>query len=79
MDRTPFMQMIWTESYKDVAVEAIKTRFEGSWERCVARLLKKYVEAGHSEAEVLLQAAEGNHLRAAYLITSSKIPDHANV
>jgi hypothetical protein len=79
MDRTPFMQLMMTLAYSNVAIEAIQTKFDGSLERCIARTLKNSVERGNSEAEVILQAAGGDYLKAAYLITSSKIPDHANV
>lgn len=76
MERTPFMQTLMTCTYPQAAVEAVLNGFDGSWERCIARALERHVLAGNSEAEVLLQGAEGDYLKAAHLITSSKIPDH---
>jgi hypothetical protein len=79
MDRTPFMERTLRIAYDQFAVEAILTKWDGALERCIARCLKNAVSNGNSEAEVILQAAGGDYLKAAYLITSSKIPDHANV
>lgn len=77
MEQTKFMQDIMTLTYPQAGIEAIIGGFDGSWERCIAKALKIEVRTGNSEAEVILQAADGDFLKAAYLITSSKI--HENV
>lgn len=77
MQRTKFMQDIMTITYPQTAIEAVIGGLDGSWERCIAKALKIEVRTGNSEAEVILQAADGDYLKAAYLITSSKI--HENV
>lgn len=74
MERTPFMQTIMTITSSQVPMEAVLNGFDGSWERCIAKALKNSVAAGNSEAEVILQAAGGDSLKAAHLITSSQIP-----
>lgn len=71
--RTPFMTFLMEMSHGLLALEAIERGWDGAMERLVAKSLKKAVERGESEAEVLLQATGGNYLKAAYLITSSKI------
>lgn len=73
MERTPYMQELMTMAYPSVAIEALTGGFDGSLERCVAQWLRIGAASGHSEAEVLLQAAGGDSLKAAHLITSSKI------
>lgn len=75
MERTNYMQAIMTETYSDVAIEAIKTGFNGAWERVIARRLERDYINGHSEAEVIVESA-GSLKQASYLITSSKIPEH---
>lgn len=77
MERTPWMQSLMTAIYPQVAIEAIRNGFDGCAERVVARALQNAVAAGNSEAEVILQSAGGDYLKAAYLITSSKIPENA--
>ncbi len=76
MERTRYMQAIITAAYSQVPMEAILNGFDGSLERCVAKILGHGVLRGNSEAEVLLQSAGGDYLKAAYLITSSKIPEN---
>jgi len=71
MERTPFMQLAMTITYPEVALEATATNFDGAWERCIARFLKRKSDQGHSEAEVIVQACGGDYLKAAYIITSS--------
>lgn len=73
MKRTTFMQLLLTVTYPNVAIEAIKGGFDGSWERLIAKKLQEKVAAGHSEAEVIVQAAGGDFFKAATLITSSII------
>lgn len=77
MERTPWMQTIMVATQSQVAIEAIFLGFDGAWERCISRALQNAVAAGNSEAEVILQAAGGDYLKAAYLITSSKMPVNA--
>lgn len=78
MKRTQFMQTIMTATQAESMTEAVFRGFDGSWERAIASALKRSVVAGNSEAEVILEAANGDYLKAAYLITSSKIPENAN-
>jgi hypothetical protein len=72
------MQNLMIAAYPQVALEAIQRGFDGSFERCIANVLKHGVLAGHSEAEVILQAASGDYLKAAQLITSSKAHESAH-
>jgi hypothetical protein len=72
MERTKFMQSIMTLTYPQTVMEAITGGFDGSWERCIEKALRIEVRTGNSEAEVILQAAGGDYLKAAYLITSSQ-------
>lgn len=67
-----------TLTYPQTLMEAIIGGFDGSWERCIAKALKIEVRTGNSEAEVILQAADGDYMMAAYLITSSKILENVN-
>lgn len=76
MERTPFMQTLMTSTYPQIPMEAVLNGFDGSWERCIAKALKNSAAVGNSEAEVILEAAGGDYLKAAYLITSSKIPEN---
>lgn len=76
MERTKYMSKIMTDTYGQVAIEAIKGGFDGSWERVIARQLRKDCSAGHSEAETIVQSVDGDFTKAAYLITSSKIPEY---
>lgn len=78
MKRTQFMQTIMTATQAESMTEAVLRGFDGSWERAIASALKRSVAAGNSEAEVILEAADGDYLKAAHLITSSKTPEHAN-
>jgi hypothetical protein len=77
MERTKFMQSIMNATHAMSMTEAVFRGFDGSWERAIAASLKIEVRTGNSEAEVILQAAGGDYLKAAYLITSSKIPENA--
>jgi hypothetical protein len=72
-NRTPYQQSIMTATYPGVAREAIIRGFDGSWERLIAQRLRIDAKSGISEAEVLLQYCEGDALKAAYLVTNSKI------
>lgn len=67
------MQLLMTVTCPNVAIEAIKGGFDGSWERLIAQKLQEKVAAGHSEAEVIVQSAGGDFFKAATLITSSII------
>lgn len=76
------MQRLLTSTYSMVAVEAIKEGFDGSWERLIAARLHKDFLNDHSEASEIIEsvcvpgmAASKAYLKAAYLITSSKIPE----
>lgn len=75
MERTNFMQTIITATQSQVPIEAVLTGFDGSRERCIAKALKNSVVAGNSEAEVILQAAGGDYLKAAHIITLSEITE----
>ncbi len=75
MDRTNFMQQCLTATYPNVAVEAIKGGFNGAWERLIAAKLKREIQAGQSEAEVIVDSCGGDYMKAAKLIIDSKIPE----
>lgn len=73
MQRTTFMKSIMLSTYPQVAIIAVKNRtIEGAWEEAIAKQLKEEAKGGHSEAEVILQAAGNDPLKAAYLITNSE-------
>jgi hypothetical protein len=83
MERTPYMQSLMTSTYPMVAIEAIQGGFDGSWERLIAKAIEKDYRRNHSEAVEIVDSCDvpgeksnGCFLRAAYLITSSKIPSH---
>lgn len=80
MKRTPYFQHLMTSTYPSLPIEAVQNGFTGAWERLIAAQLQKDFVKGHSEAEVLLQSMADSVeplrnicLKAAYLITSSKI------
>ena len=74
MIRTQFMQSIMATTYPNIALEAISSRkFDGSWERLIARKLEENVKEGHSEAECILQSARGDYQKAAKMILDSDI------
>lgn len=74
MKRTTYMKHLMATTYDQVAIIAIKNRtIEGAWEEAIADLLKREAKSGKSEAEVILQAADNDPLKAAFLITSSEI------
>ena len=86
MERTNYMQLLMTVTYPDICLEAIKTKFDGAWERLIAkRVLRDYLDK-HSEACELMDYAmkedpslsvQRAALAVGYLITSSKIPENA--
>ena len=78
MERTKYMQDTMIKTYAGVAIEAIKTgTLTGAWEKCIARQIEQDVKADISEAVVIMESVGNDSLKAAYLITNSKIPDHA--
>lgn len=76
MERTTYMQTIMTETYADVAIEAIKGGFDGAWERLIGRRLNRDYANGHSEAEMIVESVMGDMVKASNLIINSKIPEH---
>lgn len=72
MDRTDYMQNLMTTTYPQVAVEAVMGGFDGSWERLIAKRLEWDAQRDRSEAVLLIEAAGGDTLHAAYLVTGSK-------
>lgn len=72
MDRTDYMQNLMTTTYPQVAVEAVMGGFDGSWERLIAKRLEWDAQRDRSEAVLLIEAAGGDTLQAAYLVTGSK-------
>lgn len=80
MTRTKYMQEIMNSTYSGIAIEAIHRGFDGSWERLIAKQLRKDYEAGNSEAECIIDAVGGlsdqKLLQAAGLIIESKILNH---
>lgn len=73
IERTKYQQSIMTATYPRVTMEAIVGGFDGSWERLIAQRLRIDAKSGISEAEVLLESCDGDALRAAHLVTNSKI------
>lgn len=78
MERTNYMQNLMTSTYPNISIEAVLRGFDGSWERLIAKQLNKDSLANHSEACEILDACDQDPLKAAYLITSSKISDNVN-
>lgn len=82
MVRTDYMQSLMNETYNKIAIEALKNGFSGSWERLIARQLKRDYDNSNSEAECIIQAVGGvsdqKLMEAANLIIHSKIPKYAN-
>lgn len=72
VERTEYMQRLMTSTYSQVAVEAIFGGFEGSWERLIAKRLEADAQRDRSEAVILLEAAGGDPMKAAYIVTGSK-------
>jgi hypothetical protein len=77
MERTQYMQKLMTQTYPQIAIEAITGSFEGAWERLIAKKLKKDVDSGHSQACEICESVGNDYMKAAYLITSSVIPENA--
>lgn len=75
-ERTPYMQRLMTSTYPQIVIEAIQGGFTGSWERLIARRLAMDVERDHSEAVMIVESCGGCFMKAAYLITNSKIPEN---
>lgn len=73
--RTPFMSLIMLTTQPNVFSEALSGGFDGAWERLIAKRLEAHKIAGNSEAEMILEAAEGDSLKAAYMVTSSTIQE----
>lgn len=85
MKRTKYMDGLMTKNYPNVGIEAIMHGFDGSLERLIAKRLEKDYRRHHSEAVEIVDSCDAPgeksnacFLRAAYLITSSKIPENAN-
>lgn len=74
MERTNYMKSLMTTTYPDVAVEAIKGGFKGAWERLIASRLHTDVLKDKSEAVLLVESVGMDYMKAAHLITESKIP-----
>lgn len=69
------MKHIMFATYHSLLVIAIiRGKLEGAWEEAIAPLIEGYAQNGHSEAEVIMQAAGGDARKAAYIITGSSIP-----
>lgn len=79
MKRTPFMIALMERNRGLLALEAIERGWDGAFERLIAKSLKYAVSRGESQAEVILQAAGGDYMKAAHLITSSEISENAHV
>lgn len=75
MERTTYMSNCMTSTYSLVAIEAISGGLQGSWERLIAKKLKKDIQSGNSEAEVIVDSVGGDYMKAAKLIIDSKIPE----
>lgn len=73
MKRTPFMQLLWCTTQHLIYGEAVLRGIEGAWERVIAKRLTTYAIEGHPEAGDILESGDSDPLKAAYLITSSKI------
>lgn len=75
MERTTYMSNCMTSTYPMVAVEAIQNGWDNSWVRLIADKLKKDIQSGNSEAEVIVDSVGGDYMKAAKLIIDSKIPE----
>lgn len=75
MERTNYMQLLMTVTYPDVPIEAIKGGFDGAWERLISQKLQIDVARDHSEAIEICNSVGNDFMKAAHLITSSKIPE----
>lgn len=81
------MQQCMTITYPSIAIEAIKTRFDGAWERLIAKVVLRSFLAQHSEACELMDyvmkedpslSIQRAALAVGYLIVESKIPENVN-
>lgn len=82
------MQQCMTLTYPMMALEAIKSGFDGAWERLIAaKVLKDFIN-DFSEAFELMSfvsqedpamPVKAAALKVAYLITNSKIPDSVDL
>lgn len=82
------MQSLLSSTYEGVAIEAIKSEWDGAWERLIAKRLRIDYKSDHSESVVLIDAQSPDpklieelqlvhkSIAAAYLITSSTIQTH---
>lgn len=71
--RTPYMQQIMMDTYTGIAIEAIYRGFAGSWERLIAKRLVRDAQIGISEAELILESCSNDVMKAAHLVTGSKV------
>lgn len=80
MNRTPYMQKIMWETHPELFAEAALRGFVGCWERLIAKKLFEECILGSSEASDIVDSIPSppsqSYLKAAYLITSSKIQKH---
>lgn len=76
MERTQYMQQLMTSTYPGIAIEAITGGFDGAWERLISARLKADTNKGRSQACEICESVNNDYLKAAYLITSSVIPEN---
>lgn len=80
--RTKYMQSILSATRENVALQAcLQGTIVGAWEKLIAKELFKDCLMGHSEASEIVDSmpfpSSQAFLKAAYLITSSKIQTNA--
>lgn len=76
MERTLYMQQLMTQTYHQIAIEAITGGFTGAWERLISKKIEKDANNGHSQDSEICESVGNNYMKAAYLITSSTITEH---
>lgn len=86
MNRTPYMENVISLAYPQVAIEAIKGGFDGSFERAMAKVIQADYLSNHSEAREIVDSLYAGHdfnlkeayLMAAKLITAANLTEEAN-
>lgn len=76
--RTEYMQHLMTSTYSSILIETLNGGFDGAWQRCIAKQLQKDCRNNHSQALEIVDSVGNDLMKAAYLITSSKIKEHVN-
>lgn len=80
MKRTWFMQWLLNQSHTQMTINAIsRGSIVGSWEDAIVKLIKQEMAGTYkTDAERLLQMADGDYTAAATICLESYIPTHNN-